>query len=181
MPRLAESVYASYFDNVLKLAAKKGGASRQDLMDGLNISRAVADSMVERCKLVLDHKDGRTEYFKIDDGSVPAAVPEVAAPVIVPVQAFPAAVKAAAVVTEAPAPVAVKAKTAPAEAPVEDTGTEEDKIASLDATIIDTRNALKEAATKAGKALADWAINEAMVDTLRERLQKLALARIEAQ
>jgi hypothetical protein len=50
----------------------------------------------------------------------------------------------------------------------------------LDAEIVDTRNARKEAAAKAGKALGEWATHQALVDALRERMTGLAVKRMNA-
>jgi len=165
MPRIATSIYAAHLDNVLKLAAKVGGVSRGEIADALNVSRAVAGGLIKKAELELDHKQGRTEFFKSTNGAsvepeVKAVEPEVKA---VEPEVTEAEVKAVAV--------------ADPKVVVEE---EEDDYAVLDAEIVDTRNALKEAATKAGKALGDWATHQALVDALRERMTGLAVKRMNA-
>ncbi len=155
MPRLATAIYAAHQDNVLKLAAKAGGVSRQEIADALSVSKAVASGLIKKCDLVRDHKKGKTEYFKANGTSVesdasggkPDDLPEIKA-------------------------VAVAGPEI-----VEDN---DDAIATFDAEIVDTRNALHAAASKAGKALGEWATHQALVDALRERMTGLAVKRMNA-
>lgn len=158
MPRIATSIYAAHQANVLKLAAKAGGISRRQIADALNVSTAVAGGLVKKCELELDHKEGRTEFFKNTNGASVEPEPEVKA-----------------VEPEAPEVKAV----AVAGPDIKDDD-EDDDIATLDAEIVDTRNALKEAAAKAGKALGDWATHQSLVDALRERMTDLAQRRMNA-
>jgi hypothetical protein len=75
-------------------------------------------------------------------------------------------------------PVAPAPKQSKAPAVAEPTS--DDLIAELDAQIVDTRGALREAAAKAGKALGEWATHSALVDALRERMTSLASQRMDA-
>lgn len=154
MPRIATSIYAAHQDNLLKLAAKKGGISRREIADALNVSPAVAGGLIKKCELELDHKEGRTEFFKVVNGASVEPEPEV--------KAADPEVKAVAV-----AGPDIKEE-------------DDDDIADLDAEIVDTRNALKEAAAKAGKALGDWATHQSLVDALRVRMTALAVRRMNA-
>lgn len=157
MPRMSAAVYAAHVDNLLKLARKRGRVSRPEVADELNVSRAVASTIIEKAGLKQVGNKGRTEYFAVDE-----TAPE---PVVAVKQSKPLPpVKAVAV------PVS------------DDTGLEPDDVdvAELDAQIVDTRNALREAASKAGKALGDWATHQALVDALRERMTDLATKRMNA-
>lgn len=153
MPRLAVGIYAAHQANVLKLAAKKGGVSRGGIANALNVSKTIANNLIRQCSLELDHKEGRTEFFKTNGAS----------PQIPEAPELPEAVKAVAVAGD--------------DIIDED---DEDEIAQLDADIVDTRNALKEAALRAGKALGDWATNQSLVDALREQMTQLAVRRMNA-
>lgn len=154
MPRLGAEVYAAHMDNVLKLARRKGGVSRPQIIDELNITRAVANGLIEKAGLEIDRKEGRTEYFKAPTNGVAPAKPEVK-------QSKPVAAAEVAKPTSS------------------DTGdTDLDDLAALDEQIVDTRNTLREAATKAGKALGEWATHQALVDALRVQLQELAAKRM---
>jgi len=156
MPRFRSDIYAAHQNNVLKLATKKGGVSRRQIADALNVSPAVASGLIKKCELELDHKDGRTEFFKTSEPINGASVePEV--------KAAEPEVKAVAVA-----------------GPDTKEEVDDDAIADLDAEIVDTRNALKEAAAKAGKALGDWATHQSLVDALRERMTALAVKRMDA-
>lgn len=159
MPRLAAAVYAAHQDNLLKLAAKDGGVSRQEIADALHISKAVASGLIKRCDLVRDHKKGKTEYFKTFKTNGASVEPETA---------------------PADKPADLPEVEAVAVAGPEIVDDEEDIIATLDAEIVDTRNALHSAASKAGKALGEWATHQALVDALRERMTGLAVKRMDA-
>lgn len=159
MPRLDTAIYAAHMDYVLKLARRSEGVSRPEIISELNVTRAVANGLIEKAALELDRKDGRTEYFKAPDGDplTPATKVEVK-------QSRPAAVVDAAVVvgsnTEVPADV------------------DDARLAELDAQIVDTRNTLRDAAVQAGRALGEWATHQALVDSLRQRMTDLATARM---
>jgi len=158
MPKLATAVYAAHQDNLLKLAAKEGGVSRSEIADALNVSKAVAGSLIKKCDLELDHKAGRTEFFKTSTDGASEPVVSAEPP-------------------ELPELTEVKATAVAGPEVIDD---EEDDIATLDAEIVDTRNALQESAAKAGKALGEWATHSALVDVLRDRLAGLAKRRMEA-
>jgi hypothetical protein len=161
MPRLAAHVYAAHQANVLKLAAQEGGVSRTQIAEALNITRAVADSIIKRAGLLPAGKKGRTQFFKSPNGTSPKPAtdaPEPEAP-----KTLPPEVKAAVV---APSP--------------EVTEVDLDEVAQLDEEIIDTRNALRAEAAKAGKALGEWATHQALVDALRDRMTELAKRRMNA-
>ena len=153
MPRMNAAVLAAHIDNVLKLARREGGVSRPEIMNELNVTRTVAGTLIDKAGLALSRREGRTEYF-----SAPAGKTEVK-------QSKP------------DLPPEAKAAAAPVSA---DTGTEpeDDDVAELDAQIIDTRNAMREAAAKAGKAMGEWATHQALVDALRERMTELATKRM---
>jgi len=149
------AIYAAHIGNVLKLAAAEGGVSKPQLVSSLNVTRAVASGLIEKAGLTVARKEGRTEYFAIaEEGAAPAPVP----------------------------PKQSKTKTAVAKPVSADTGDDgsDDLIAELDAQIVDTRGALREAADKAGKALGEWATHSALVDALRERMTGLAIKRMNA-
>lgn len=171
MPKLAADLYATYQDGVLKLAAKPGGVSRPQIMESLNVSRAIADTMIERCNLKVDRKEGRTEYFVLPGVSSNGTAPHEHEPEDVQPLAendeLPPGVDAAVVVE----PNALDRLADVVE-------TDDQVLATIDEEIADTRNALKDAATKAGKAMGEWATNQALVDALRERLQELAGKRL---
>ena len=158
MPRLASHIYAAHMDRVLKLASRSEGVSRPHIMDDLNVSRTIAGKLITESKLALDRKDGRTEFFKAEtNGAAPAvkqSKPEVALP-----------------------PEVKEAAVADPEVVIDQ---EDDTLAEIDAQLMDTRNSLREAAAKAGKALGDWAVHQALVDALRERMQGLATKRMNA-
>lgn len=153
MPKMSTAVFAAHMDNVLKLARRKGGVSRPEIISELNVSRTIANSLIEKADLKLDRTEGRTEFF-VGDGE--------------------------------PEKVVVKQSVVPPEAqavatPVDDsTGLEEEDadLADLDAQIVDTRNAMREAAAKCGKAMGEWATHQALVDALRERMTELATKRM---
>lgn len=154
MPRLGADIYAAHMDNLLKLARREGGVSRPEIISELNITRAVANGLIDKAGLTLDRKEGRTEYFSAptaDDApkaDVKQSKPEPAASVATPVS--------------------------------DSTGEKDDlaEIAALDDQILDTRNALRAAAEKAGKALGEYATQQALVDALRQRMQELAVKRM---
>ena len=159
MPRFRSDIYAAHQNNVLKLAAKEGGVSRRQIADELNVSPAVAGGLIKKCELELDHKDGRTEFFKTVNGAEPTN----GASVEPEVKAAEPEVKAVAVA-----------------GPDLKEEVDDDEIANLDAEIVDTRNALKQEAAKAGKALGDWATHQSLVDALRMRMTVLADKRMNA-
>lgn len=158
MPRIATTIYAAHIANVLKLAAKDGGISRAEIADELNVSRAVAGGLIKNGKLELDRKQGRTEYFKAPSNGASVEPEATAQPPELPEAVTGTAIAGDDIKDEDP----------------------EDETAQLDAEIVDTRNALKEAAAKAGKALGDWATHQALVDALRERMTSLATRRMNA-
>ena len=159
MPRMDAAIYAAHLDSVLKLASRDGGVSRPQIINELNVTRVIAGGLIDKAGLTLDRKEGRTEYFKQTNG---AATPEAVPEPVVAKQSKPA-VQAVAV------PESTDALAA-----------EEDDVAELDAQIMDTRTALREAAAKAGKALGTWATHQALVDALRERMTDLAVKRMNA-
>ena len=153
MPRMSSAIYAAHLDNVLKLAKRMGGVSRPQIINDLQVTRAIAGGLIEKAELSLDRTEGRTEFFtaepKVEEVRQPAAKQSV-----------------------------VKAKATPesTDALIDD----DDHIAELDAQIIDTRDSLRVAAAKAGKALGEWATHQALVDALRERITELAVKRMNA-
>lgn len=164
MPRMGSEIYAAHMDRVLKLASRDGGVSRPQLIKELGVSRPVATKLIEKCGLEFDRKDGRTEYFSAPNGTGATPKAETLPEVVEVKQSTPAAVQAAVVPTS------------------DDTGTDEelDSLAELDEEIVETRNALREAAAKAGKALGEWATHQALVDALRQRMTELAERRMRA-
>lgn len=169
MPRLAADLYASYHDSVLKLAAKPGGVSRPQIMEALNVSRSVADTMIEKCDLQVERREGRTEFF-VPPGAAPpppAPAPDVAPAAEKDEKLLPPEVEEAGVVE--PNPLDRLA------AVVE---VNDEAIAAIDHEIADARTALRQAAEKAGKLMGEWATQQALVDALRERLQALAVRRM---
>jgi hypothetical protein len=163
MPRMGSAIYAAHMDSVLKLASRDEGVSRPQLMEELGVSRPVANVLIEKCALALDRKEGRTEFFKVNGTDVPVIeAPEVKQSTPEPTPELPPEVKE----------VAVPTTSATGEPDILD------RIAELDAQIIDTRNTLRDAAKKAGTALGEWMTNEAMVDAMRQRLTRLAVERV---
>lgn len=155
MPRLGADIYAAHMDNVLKLARRSEGVTRPQIIEKLNVTRAVANGLIKKAGLELARKDGRTEYFAAPTNGT--AEPEVK-------QSRPSAVVETATPTS-----------------TDSGGSEDDllsQIAELDAQIVDTRNTLRDAAEKAGKALGEWATHQALVDALRQRMQELAVKRM---
>ena len=171
MPRMGSAIYAAHMTSVLKLAAREGGVSRPQLIEELSVSRPVVNALIEKFALVLDRKEGRTEFFKTN-GDVTAEVLDEAtsAPVV----------EAPEVKQSAPAPELPPEVKEAAIPDTDDTGEPDilDCIADLDAQIMDTRNTLRDAAKKSGEALAEWATQSAMVDALRKRLADLAVDRM---
>jgi hypothetical protein len=74
MPRIAEGLYAQYYDSVLKLAKRETGVSRPELMDKLGMSRIIADRVIEKVGLKPVAVVGRTEFFKTPDTIPPAVI-----------------------------------------------------------------------------------------------------------
>jgi hypothetical protein len=153
------AIYAAHLNSVLKLASRKGGVSRPQIICETGVTRGVAGGLITKAALTLDRKVGRTEFF-IPTAETPAASPE---PELVVAKQSKPAVRAVAV------PESTDALAA-----------DEDEVAELDAQIMDTRTALREAAAKAGKALGAWATHQALVDALRERMTDLAVKRMNA-
>lgn len=162
MPKMDAAIYATHMDNVLKLARRKGGVSKPQLIEELNVTRSIATGLIERAGLQEDEalRAGRTQFFV--EGDTPPA------PVATPPE-----------VKRSVTPPEVKAVAVPVSG---DTGTVEpvDTLADLDAQIMDTRNTLREAAAKSGKALGEWATHQALVDALRARLTELVSSRLHA-
>jgi hypothetical protein len=157
MPRMDSAIYAAHMDSVLKLARREGGVTRPQIMEELNVTRAVAAGLIEKSGLKLDRRVGRTEFFT-SDGTTPAPAPT--PPPKTEAKQSVSATKVATPVSDAVAPV------------------DDDELAELDAQIIDTRNAMREAAEKAGKFLGEWATHQAMVDALRQRMTELCTRRM---
>jgi len=161
MARMGTAIMAAHMDNLLKMARREGGVSRLQIVSELSVTRAVACSLIEKGGLTLNRKEGRTEYFTVgtnEDAPAQAEKPEKAAKK----QSMPPEVEAVA-------------------EPVSDSTGEDtvlDVVAELDAQIVETRNALRAEASKAGKALGEWATHQALVDALRERMTELAVKRM---
>jgi len=176
MPKMGSAIYAAHMGNVLKLASRAEGVSRPQLMKELNVSRPVANGLIEKCKLTLHRKEGRTEFF-ITDADVDESVPETPEQAEIRKEAHKEAKEASAKQSKPELPPEVKAV---AEPQSDDTG-EPDilaQIAELDAQVMDARTTLHAAAEKAGEALGVWATQSAMVDALRKRLADLAVERM---
>lgn len=160
MPRMSAAVYAAHIDNLLKFArSQEGGVSRADVASELNVSLAVASTVIEKAGLVEAGKKGKAVLYSIGDGA------------------------------EAPAPKKQEAKQSKPELAPEveavatpessDTGDfDQEEVASIDAQIIDTRNALRAAGEKAGKALQEWATHQALFDAMQKRLTELAVEKM---
>jgi len=164
MPRMDAAIYAAHLDNVLKLAKRKEGVSRPEIISELNVTRAVANGLIEKCGLALDRKDGRTEYYTSNGEAKPTPEPEKVEAKVEAKQSKVAAPAQAAAVPESTDAAAVS----------------DDDVAELDAQILDTRDSMRKAAAAAGKALGEWATQQALVDALRERMTKLAVRRMNA-
>ena len=63
MPKVAEGVYAQYFDAVFGLATRDGGVSRPEIMEKTGVSRILADGIIDRLKLKRIRTEGRAEFF----------------------------------------------------------------------------------------------------------------------
>lgn len=183
MPRLASEVYAGYHDIVLKLAGNKEGISRAQIMDSLNVSRPIADTMIKRCGLAVARKEGRTEFFIAPNGSTSGTITAATPP---PVPAPTPTVlppEAKAVVSPVAGPIIIPvidlAIKAAADSDASDDDDEAAEVTALDEEIFSARTALRDAAAKCGKAMGDWAVQQALVDALRENFQKLAARRLE--
>jgi chemotaxis protein histidine kinase CheA len=155
MPRLAAHVYAAHAASVLKLLQDNGdGMTRSEIAEALNVSKATADSVIKKAGLVESGKRGRNILFTSPSGG---DAPEA---------------------TEPELPPEVKAAAAADSPEVKDVDL--DELASLDEELVDTRNALKEAAAKVGKLAGEWATQQALVMALQERMTKLAKQRMDA-
>lgn len=176
MPRLASNIYAAHQDNVLKLAAKKGGVSRPQIMEALNVSRAIADTMIERCDLKVDRREGRTEFFILPNAEPSVAAPLPPAPGPQEPEVAPLAEK------EDELPVSVKEAGVVEPNPLDRLAAvvepDETLVSALDREIAETRTALRGAAARAGQAMGEWATQQAMVDALREQIQSLVSRRL---
>ena len=170
MPRMDAAVYAAHMDSVLKLARRNEGVSRPQIINDLNVTRAVASGLIEKCGLALSRTDGRTEYY-----SAPAAAETDVTEVVAPA---PPKVKAPAAAKQSKVPAPAKAEARPESTDAAEVT--DDTLAELDAQILDARSGLREAAAKAGKALGQWATHQAVVDALRERMTMLATKRMNA-
>lgn len=153
MPRMKADIYAAHVDNALKLAARQGGVSRPQLINELNITRGTANKIIDEAGLALDRTVKRVQFF-VPNGDKPVEAKQSRPTLVPPVQAVTV-------------PTSEDSKEP-----------DDDTIEDLDLDIVDTRNALREAAKKAGKALGDWATHQALVDALRERLAALASKRM---
>jgi hypothetical protein len=197
MPRLAEGIFAAHYDSAVKLAARPGGVSRPDLIKNLNISRVIADKIIEKAGLVVGAKDGRTEFFVPPDGGAAPLAPAVEVtpittsteglvgvvvtspppPVVVPAPVKgkggrPKKAKAEEpAAAPPPAPAQVAATPAPVAAPTTETPVEEEE--DTGAQIAETRKLLADACQKAGRAMGEWATHQAMADALQEKLKNL--------
>ena len=151
MPKMNSAIYAAHLNTVLQLASRAGGVSRPQLINELNVTRAVAGGLIESAELCEDEalKKGRTQFF-VPNGKAKAVAKQ-----------------------SAPKAVAVPEST-------DALAAADDTTAELDAQLLDTRNTLRAAAAKAGEALGEWMTHQAMVDAMRERLQQLAVRRLAA-
>jgi hypothetical protein len=189
MPKLPSEIYQTFKDATAELANRPSGVSKPQLINDLNVTQGVANGLIKACGLIISHKDGRTYFYKpgvitaTDDAATDDAATDDAATddaATDDAATDDAATDDAAVVSITAAPEVIAAtipKTVRIE-PEEDNETLEDKLAELDAQIIDTRQALRSAAAKAGKALGEYATHQALVDALRERMQALATERM---
>jgi len=165
MPKLLPEIYQTYTETVINLANRPSGVSKPQLINDLNVTSSVANGLIKACKLTFSHKKGRTHFFK----------PEV-------IDAKPKVIDAKPEIMNAK-PDVVIAATIPKTTNIKEENEDEtidNIISELDAQIIDTRQALRGAAAKAGKALGEWATHQALVDSLRERMQNLATKRMNA-
>jgi hypothetical protein len=169
---MAAHVYAAHQAEVLRLAELDGGVSRPIIIDKLGVSAPTATKLIERAGLEPGKKEGRVQFFSPPNGTTPEPAdddvvePETATESEPEKAELPPEVKAAAVVTSPEV--------------VEGTDDDDDEIARLDAELLDTRNALRDAATKAGKALGEWLTHQAIVDAMRARMTTLVEQRLEA-
>lgn len=172
MPKLASDLYAAYQDRVLTLAAKGGGVSRPQIMETLNVSRSIADTMIEKCKLKVERKEGRTEFFVLPGTPAPAAPVAPPEPEVAPLaekdeNLLPPEVEEAGVV-----------EPNPLDRLADVVETDDQVVSAIDREIASTRTALREAALRAGKAMGEWACQQALVDTLREKMTELVGRRL---
>lgn len=161
MPRMDAAIYAAHMDNVLKLARREGGVSRPQIIKELNITRAVANGLIEKAALELDRTEGRTDFFKAPDG-------------IKPPETDPTKPE----VKQSKPETAAQAAATPSS---DDTGQTDDKLAelaALDEQIFETREALVKAAKAAGEALGEYATKQALVDAMRQQMQELVARRM---
>jgi len=151
MPKMGAAIYAAHLDSVLKLAHRCGGVSRPQIINELNVTRAVAEGLMVAAGLCEDEalKKGRTQFFVSTGKANSVAVAKQSTPRAVAVPKSTDALAAS-----------------------------DDATAELDAQLIDTRNTLRAAAAKAGEALGEWMTHQAMVDAMRQRLQDLAVKRL---
>jgi hypothetical protein len=161
MPRLAAHVYAAHQASVLKLLTKsKEGLSKGEMADALNISASTVATIIKKAGLVEAGKKGKSDLYTAPSNG---DAPELETPETVE---LPPEVKAAAVANSPEA--------------INDDEPNLALISRLDEELVDTRNALKDAAAKMGKAAGEWAAHQALVDALQERMTKLATQRMNA-
>ena len=151
MPRMGPEIYAAHMDNVMKLAKQDGGVSKPQLMKELNVTRAIATGLIDKCGLVRGEKKGKTEFFvapetkqKVGEPSLPPEVEEAASPVS------------------------------------DDTGNPksvDDQVQELDQEIFETLDALRAASEKCGKHMAAWSSQLALVEAGRQRMTELTVRR----
>jgi len=167
MPKTPKDIYNTYMKAVNELAERPSGVSKAQLIAQLNVTKAIAKGLIEACKLTLSHKQGRTHFYRKQTDADTNTIPiEITKPEVI--NAKPDVVIAATI------PKTTNTKTE------DEDETIDNIISELDAQIIDTRQALRGAAAKAGKALGEWATHQALVDCLRERMQDLATKRMNA-
>lgn len=138
MPRVAPNIFAQYYDSAIKLASRETGVSRPELMKKLDITRLMADRVIEQAGLKPVAKVGRTEFFK-----TPAELPPGVQAAVTVNNAAPTKGKRKAAAAQQPAatPVTVPPPAVqPTPAPAEDTVAEE--IQSLDKQIVEVRKLL---------------------------------------
>jgi hypothetical protein len=185
---MATEIYAAHLDNVLKMAARKEGVSRPQIIKDLNVSRPVANDLIKRAGLTLDRKEGKTEFFvksaapetpeQQEQRKAVAASVKQSKPTVEPSTVEPPVLEEPEIHSSAPElPPEVKASAVP-ETTDTDMEPDLDKIAKLDAEIINVRNSLRAAATKVGKAAGEWVLHQTLFDELQIKLKDLANKRM---
>lgn len=172
MPRLSEAAYAQHYPCVVKLAKRKGGVSRPEIMKELSLSRVMADSLIDRCKLRKSkRKVGRTEFFHTSRGT--SAILEEAVNASPEKPAAKAAKKAkAAQKNGTPKAAKIKADKPKVASKPSDKSADVAPISYFEKTI-------KEMADRAGRGLSEFIIcrakAEAAGDALRQSLQSTSV------